>query len=254
MFAHFAPVATVVRMVLLRHMHPHFLVQSVRQGLTRGFEIVPCLEVHPELCLHPKETAQAQRGIRRDPSLPMDNLIDATRRHPDRFGQMVLADLHWLQEILQQDLPRMNRWKVALGHDLTSVIVDNLHVIGVTVTPHKAHAPLVVDTDAMLSSASMGQRLKAIARRHTEGIQHGSRMELFQRACGYPLDVLRQVASKLAAEDLFGCLALERFEHAESITLFVDNAKRYGCMKDNSMRLVLSADRAPNGAHHQPVS
>ncbi len=36
------------------------------------------------------------------------------------------------------------------------------------------------------------------------------------------------VARELAAENLFGFLALKRFDHAESITLFVNNAKRYG--------------------------
>jgi hypothetical protein len=154
-------------LVVLRHMHLDFPVQSVRQGLPRGFEIIPRLEVHPELRLHPKEAAQAQRGIRRDPPLPMDNLINATRRHPDRLGQMVLADLHRLQKILQQNLPRMDRRKLALGHHLTSVIVHNFHAIGVTVTPHKAHAPLIVHTDAMLSLAITGQRLKSIAGRHT---------------------------------------------------------------------------------------
>jgi hypothetical protein len=209
-------------------MHPDFVVQSIREGLTRGFEIVPRLEVHPELRFHPKEAAQTQCGIRRDPPLAMDNLINATRWHPDRLGQMVLADLHRLQEILKQDLPRMNRWKVTLGHHLTSVIVHNFHVIGVTVTPHKAHAPLIVHTDALLHLAIMGQRLESITRRHAYGIQHGGRMELFQLACGYPLDILRQFARELSAENLFGFLALKRFDHAESITLFVNNAKRYG--------------------------
>jgi hypothetical protein len=49
-------------MMGLSHMDTDFLIQSVSEGLTRGFEIVPCLEVHPELCLHPKEAAQAQGG------------------------------------------------------------------------------------------------------------------------------------------------------------------------------------------------
>jgi hypothetical protein len=131
-------------MVLLSHMDTDFLSQSVSEGLARGFEIVPRLEVHPELRLYPKEAAQAQGCICRDPSLPMDNLVNTTRRHPDRLGQMVLADLHWLQKILKQNLPRMDRRKVALGHHLTSVIVNNFHVIRITVTPHKTHTPLIV--------------------------------------------------------------------------------------------------------------
>jgi hypothetical protein len=128
--------------------------------------MVPRLEVHPALCLHPKEAAEAQRRIRRDPPLAMDNLIHATRRHSNRLSHMVLTELHWLQKILQENRPRMDRRNVALGHRLTSVIVNNFHVVGVTVTPHNAHTPLIVHPNTMLSLAIMGQRLKAIARRH----------------------------------------------------------------------------------------
>jgi hypothetical protein len=39
--------------------------------------------------------------------------------------------------------------------------------------------------------------------------------------------VLRQFARKLSAEELFGFRTLERFDHAENITLLVNNAKRY---------------------------
>src|SRR4030095_11784385 len=145
-------------MVLLSHMDTDFLIQSVSEGLTRGFEIVPRLEIHPEVRLHPKEAAQSQGCICRDSSLPMDNLVNATRRHPDRLGQMVLTDLHWLQKIIKQNLPRMDRRKVALGHHLTSVIVNNFYVIRVTVTPHKTHTPLIVHPNTMLSLAIMGPR------------------------------------------------------------------------------------------------
>src|SRR5262249_60669685 len=67
-------------MVWLSHMDTDFLIQSVSEGLTRDFEIVPRLEVHPELRLHPKEAAQAQGCICRAPSLPMDNLVNAMQR------------------------------------------------------------------------------------------------------------------------------------------------------------------------------
>jgi hypothetical protein len=166
MLAYFIIVATIIRMVGLGHMHLDFLVQSIRKGFTRDFEIVPRLEIHPELGLHPQKAAQAQRCIRGNPPLPMDNLINATRRYPDRLRQMVLADLHRLQKILKQDLPRMDRRKVALCHLLPSVIVNNFYIIGITVTPDKADAPLIVHPYAMLSLAIMGQRLKSIARWH----------------------------------------------------------------------------------------
>jgi hypothetical protein len=145
-------------------MDTDFLIQSVSEGFTRGFEIVPGLEVHPELCLHSKEAAKSQGCICRDPPLPMDNLVNAPRRHPDRLGQVVLADLHWLQKILKQNLPRRDRRKVALGHHFTSVIINNFHVIRITVTPDKTHAPLIVYPNTMLSLAIMGQRFESVAR------------------------------------------------------------------------------------------
>jgi hypothetical protein len=45
--------------------------------------------------------------------------------------------------------------KVALDHRLTSVIVNNFHVVGVTVTPHKAHTPLIVHPNTMLSLVAL---------------------------------------------------------------------------------------------------
>ena len=89
--------------------------------------------------------------------------------------------------------------KVALGHRLTSVLGNNFHVVGVTVTPNKAHTPLIVHPNTMLSLAIMGQRFESVARGHAYGIQHSGRVELFQLACGYPVNVLRQFASKLSA-------------------------------------------------------
>jgi hypothetical protein len=107
------------------------------------------------------------------------------------------------------------------------MIVDNLHVIGVTVTPHKTDAPLLVHTDAVLSLAIVRQGLESIARRHAQGLKNRGRMKLFQLARGYPLYILWQFARELPAENLFGFLTLERFNHAESITRFDNNAKRY---------------------------
>ena len=85
----------------------------------------------------------------------MDHLIHATRRHPNCLGQTALTDLHWLQKILQENFPRMDWRKVALGHRLTSVRVNNFHVVGVTVTPNKAHTPLIVHPNTILSLVAL---------------------------------------------------------------------------------------------------
>jgi 6-phosphogluconolactonase len=99
-----------------------FLVESVGQGFAGGFKIIPCLKIHPELGLHPKEASQSQRGIRRDAPLAVDNLIDATRRHADCLSHMVLTDLHRFEKIFKQNLTRVDWRKVTLGHGLTSQV------------------------------------------------------------------------------------------------------------------------------------
>lgn len=97
-------------------MHPHFLVQPIGKRFSSRFKIVPGLEVHPELSLHLEESAQSQRRISRDPPLSVDDLIDTARRDANGLSQAVLTQLHRLEEILQQDLTRMDGWKASLGH------------------------------------------------------------------------------------------------------------------------------------------
>lgn len=96
--------------------HLDFLVQPIGKRFSSRFKIVMRLEIHPELCFHLEEAAESQGRIGRDPSLTMDNLIDAARRNANGLSQAVLTYLHRLQEILQQDFTGMYGWEVSLGH------------------------------------------------------------------------------------------------------------------------------------------
>jgi hypothetical protein len=137
-------------------MYPDLLIQSVGQSFSSCFKIIPSLQIHPELRFHPKEAAQPQGRICRDSSLTVNNLIDPTRRYAHGLSQMVLAHLHRLEEVLQQNLARMDWREVAMAHCLTSMVVNDLNIKGVVVTPDKADTPLVVYPDAMLPLSITG--------------------------------------------------------------------------------------------------
>src|ERR1700722_19829191 len=49
-----------------------------------------------------------------------------------------------------------------------SVIICNLHVVSVSVTPHKTNTPLVVDAYAVLPRTVTFQLMKSVARRHSQ--------------------------------------------------------------------------------------
>ena len=58
------------------------------------------------------------------------------------------------------------------------MIVDDFHVVGISVSPSEADAPLVVDTDAELPGAIALQRFQPVGRRGAQvreldcGVQH----------------------------------------------------------------------------------
>ncbi len=51
------------------------------------------------------------------------------------------------------------------------MIVDNFHVVGVTVSPREAYTPLGVDANAVLTGTIATEFLKTIGRRHAKIIQ-----------------------------------------------------------------------------------
>jgi len=78
----------------------------------------------------------------------------------------MLTERDGLEKNLGQDLTWMDCWKIACGHSLTSMIINDLDIKGIIITPDKAHAPLIVHSNAMLSLAIMAQCFEPIARRY----------------------------------------------------------------------------------------
>jgi hypothetical protein len=68
------------------------------------------------------------------------------------------------------------------------MIIHDFNVVGVTLVPKKADAPLVVDADAMLPFSIALQRFQTIARRSLQITQFGGEIQLPQLPLGYALE------------------------------------------------------------------
>ena len=78
----------------------NFGFETVSKAVLFHFQIVPSLKVQPKPLACTEEPGKPQGGIRGYIPLPMNNFIDAPRRDTNTFGQPVLADSHWAQELL----------------------------------------------------------------------------------------------------------------------------------------------------------
>src|SRR5690625_3132782 len=83
--------------------------------ILRAVELIAALQVDPELRRRPEVPRQPQRGVRRDPSLTVHDLVDPPRRHTDRHGELVLSDPEALDEVLHEDLTWVDRGDLVSG-------------------------------------------------------------------------------------------------------------------------------------------
>jgi len=98
---------------------------------------------------------------------------------------------------------------------LTSVIIDNFYVAGVSVRPYETQSVLQIDPDRMLTLAVAGQRLKRIT--HSSQVAQGFRgMEHDQFSESRALDS-GELPAVLFREDLFGFRTAERNDHVTSV-------------------------------------
>ena len=100
-------------------------------------------------------------------------------RHGDILGQGILAELHRLQELFEQDFSGVHRCKF-FAHGYLLMVIRYLDLVGIPFTPLKApvpavlaqaNAPLVVNADTILSGALAGELLQPITRWYAEIIQ-----------------------------------------------------------------------------------
>lgn len=80
-----------------------------------NIKVILGLQSQPELRRVSEEAREAQGGIGSDGALAQHDLVNAARIHADVNGKAVLAEVHRLDEFLQQHFARVNRGEF-IGH------------------------------------------------------------------------------------------------------------------------------------------
>jgi hypothetical protein len=135
------------------------------------FHVIIRLQPHPHLNGRPKVPREAQRCIRCDSALPLDNLVHAAGEHPDVLRQTVLANPHWFQKVFEQNLAQMDWGEFVRVPGILSVIIHTLNARSIARAPHKTETPLIIDAHAVLASTVALSCLQAIGRREAETCQ-----------------------------------------------------------------------------------
>lgn len=130
-------------------------------------EIVSCLQVQPGHRVAAEVACQALGSVGADAAALVDDFVDAGGRYAQCHGQGVGAHPQRGEVVLAQDFAGMYRAHAIDGkfHVALSVVIHDFDVLGSAGCPHKAHAPLPVDADAVLASAIVLEGFELVARR-----------------------------------------------------------------------------------------
>jgi len=96
------------------------------------------------------------------------------------------------------------------------VVINNFNITGIAASPHKAHAPLVTDADAVLALAVTLQSLKPIVWRYAQVVQACGAMQHLQLSLGNRPDVGKP-RNRYASKQGFGIGALETLNHGSIV-------------------------------------
>src|ERR1700722_17773018 len=84
-------------------------VEFGAESVLLGLQVIAGLQVQPEPLGSAEVPGQPQRGVRGDPALAVHDLVNPPGRDNDRLGQLILAHTQRLEELLEQNLPRVHR-------------------------------------------------------------------------------------------------------------------------------------------------
>jgi hypothetical protein len=112
------------------------------------------------------------------------------------------------------------------------MIIGDFNLQGAVFVPLETDTPLIVDANAVLPLPVTAQRFKPVCGRDAEIINRGGMVQHDKFSFRNPLDILRQFFRKTAMKDFFRLLALKRFDHNMTVTLW-DNIVK-GCCRQLS--------------------
>lgn len=107
------------------------------------------------------------------------------------------------------------------------MIIDDLNVKCMTLTPTEADSPLLVDPNAVLTLPITFQSLKLIRAWNQKVLQVSSRVQLLQLHQRPLLNVAGKSLGVLATPDPLGLPATKGLDHVAILTCHVSNVKYY---------------------------
>jgi hypothetical protein len=107
----------------------------------------------------------------------------------------------------------------------TLVVVHDLDVVGISVTPHETKTPLVVDPDTVLPFPIAAQRFQTVPRRCCQIAQLGRAVQLAELSAGGLLHGAK-ATTRLPAVKSLGFRTAERPDHPSILSCIAFNVKQ----------------------------
>jgi len=107
------------------------------------------------------------------------------------------------------------------------MIISYFNIMRIAILEKKTDSPLIVDGNGVLSLPFSLQGMKVIARWNLQIIQAGSKINIFQAACG-PSQQIRLQPPRFARYEEIPCVFVcKRFNHSDTLTCHVTLVKGY---------------------------
>jgi len=106
------------------------------------------------------------------------------------------------------------------------MVVGNLDIECLTVSPYKAYPPLIIDADAVLALAVARQGFQPVARRLAQVVKSLGGVDRQELGSGSLLNLRRQPANGIARKDRSGAFVAERLDHAGTYRTTLRNVNR----------------------------
>jgi hypothetical protein len=185
-----------------------------------ALQVVTVLQIQPELRRSVEVTSQSEGGIDSNSTFLSDNVIDSRGGNTQSNRQSVCAHIQRNEKFLSKDLSRVNGPHFI--HRLYLLVVIGYLYITRAIRPTKADAPLLIDSDAVLTKAIPSQSLKVITWRRAKVEQLNSGIEDFQFAFSLSFKC-SELLWVTTFEKLFGVFAFNALDHGHhSITQRVE--------------------------------
>ncbi len=175
------------------------LCQNGAHRLFCNLSVIMSLQIQPHFSGPSEVAGEAQGGVSGDGALALYDLVDAARGHADVLSKAVFRQAERQEEILSKDFTGMNGNVLFHGwHRL--MIINDFNFMRAVWLPLEADAPLIVDTDGMLSFAVALEHFQSVSGWDAQLNQLRDGVELDQLAQGRALDVRREGADLLQLE------------------------------------------------------